>query len=181
MSCETLNWLRSLEKPVLVVGNGVLFNPVPEQDYPTVVRINNYVLGGLSGSKVTHWVANGYPDIQRRDHPVVLVPWTLNLEERRGCPTEPFIKRMAGIRIVHPSDDAHIRWWFPSATYTGKTFPTTGFCFLALLMRNKIKPDIIGFDGMRTGHQGNPAFGHGHTRTCAKEMLFINSWGLKRR
>jgi hypothetical protein len=88
---------------------------------------------------------------------------------------------MQGIKQHHTLDDTHIRWWFPSAVYTGRGFPTTGFCFLALLVKNKVKPDVIGFDGMKTGHQGNPLFGHGHKRTGVREMMYIHSWGLRRR
>lgn len=181
MSFEAQRWLKSLVPPILVVGNGVLVSPLPEAEYATVIRINNYTLGGLSGDKVTHWVANGYPDIQRRDLGAVLIPWSTKMERKRGCPVESFQDRMRGIEIIYTPNDAHIRWWFPSAVYTGKAVPSTGFCLLALLWQEGLVPDIAGFDGMRTGHQGDPDFKHGHSRTRVKEEVIMNGWRLKRR
>lgn len=181
MLFEASSWLKSLSPPILVVGNAVLTAPIPEEEYPTIIRINNYVLGGLSGTKVTHWVANGYPDISHRPLSPVLIPWSLKMEKKRGCPTDAFHKRMEGTQILYTANDTHIRWWFPSAVYTGKVFPTTGFCLLALLRQEKLSPHIVGFDGMKTGHPDNPAFGHGHTRTRAREQALLLGWRLRRR
>ena len=173
-------WLHTLVKPILVVGNSVLDRPVPEEEYQSVVRINNYCLGGLSGNKVTHWVANGYQSVMDRPIRPVLVPWSLKCEELRGNPGQVFFERVQG-KVIYLVGERHIRWWFPSAAFRGKNFPTTGFCFLAWLIAEKIRPDIAGFDGMKTGHQGDPSFQHGHDKTRDREWHLIRKWGLRRR
>lgn len=178
MGCN--QWRHTLVAPILVVGNSVLSQPVPEAEYQSVVRINNYVLGGLSGSKVTHWVANGYQSVEDRPIKPALIPWSLKCEARRGNPGAVFRDRVKG-QLIYLIGEQHIRWWFPTAAYRGKNFPTTGFCFLAWLLSHKIRPDIIGFDGMKTGHQGNPEHKHGHGGTHVREWHLIRHWGLRRR
>lgn len=174
-------WTQTLAKPVLVVGNSVLLRAIPEGEYASVVRINNYVLGGFSGNKVTHWVANGYQDIQDRPIRPVFIPWSLRIEKKRGNPGDVFLKRMGAEHVIHPLDDRHIQRWFPLAVLQGRGFPATGFCFLAWLLFLGIRADIVGFDGMKTGHQGDPAYLHGHSKTKVLEWHTIRSWGLRQR
>ena len=177
---EPSKWLATLAPPILVVGNGALVSPVPEQEYGSVVRLNNYVLGGLSGNRITHWVANGFRDIEPRSMFTVLVPWTLDLAQRRDHYVKVFIERMES-EVIYLKEDRHIHIWFPAATKTGKRFPTTGFCFLAWLKENHLRFDIIGFDGMMTGHQGDPEHKHGHLWTRDKECHILRAWNPKRR
>jgi len=173
-------WLDTLTRPILVVGNGVLVTPVPEQEYGSVVRFNNYALGGLSGNRITHWVVNGFRDIEPKPLPFVLVPWTYALAQKRDQYVEVFIRRMES-QVIYLQDDRHVRIWFPGASVSGKHFPTTGFCFLAWLKENQFKFDIIGFDGMRTGHQGNAEHKHGHLHTRDKEKNILQAWRINRR
>lgn len=174
-------WIHTLVQPILVVGNAVLSSPIPESEYQSIVRINNYVLGGYSGNKVTHWVANGYQNIEQRPVSPVLVPWSLKCQSKRGNPGDVFLNRMGKENVIYLINERHVQWWFPSAVIRGKCFPTTGFCFLAWLVFNRIRPDIVGFDGMKTGHQGDPAYPHGHTKTRNREWFLIRQWGLRRR
>jgi len=174
-------WLQTLVPPILVVGNSVLKSSVPESEYTSVVRINNYVLGGLSGNKVTHWVANGYQNIEDRPVRPVFVPWNIKCEEKRGNDGIVFQNRIGKENVIHPIEDRHLSWWFPGAASRGKGFPTTGFCFLSWLFFLRIRPDIIGFDGMQTGHQGDPTYPHGHRSTSEREWYLIRQWGLRRR
>lgn len=174
-------WVQSLTKPILVVGNSVLPHPIPEEDYASVVRLNNYTLGGWSGNKVTHWVANGYQDVQ--DHPIrpVVIPWSLACAKKRGNPGDVFQSRIGAENIIHLINDRHIQWWFPLAVVHGRCFPSTGFCFLSWMLFLGIRPDIVGFDGMKTGHQGDPTYPHGHIKTKVREWHLIRQWGLRRR
>lgn len=173
-------WLKSLIQPVLVVGNGVLQRPVPESEYGSVVRINNYVLGGLSGERATHWVANGYQDIEPRPVTPVLIPWSAKAQALRGNPGTLFF--IHSPTAFYVSDDRHLKWWFPSCVINGKRFPSTGFCLLALLIMHRVTPDIIGFDGMRTGHQDNPTWKHGHVNSVkVREWAIVQQWHLRMR
>lgn len=173
-------WIKTLSYPVLVVGNGVLSGPVPEEQYGSVIRINNYVLGGRSGNKVTHWVANGYQDIEHRPVAPVLIPWSAKIQERRGFPGVRFFRENR--HYLYTRDDAHIRAWFPGAAVRGKRFPSTGFCLLALLLMHRVGPDLVGFDGMKTGHEGNPNWKHGHVQSVVlREWAIIQGWRLKQR
>jgi len=172
-------WLSTLVEPILVVGNAVLISRVPEEDYRTVIRINNYALGGLSGRKVTHWVANGYQNIECRPISPVLVPWSLKCQALRGNPGEVFRERVK--EVIFLINDRHVGWWFPSAVIHGRPFPTTGFCLLAWMVQERRRPDIAGFDGMKSGHQGDPLFQHGHHKTHVLEWHRIRQWGLRRR
>jgi len=174
-------WARTLVTPILVVGNSVLPSRVPEEEYASIVRINNYVLGGLSGSKVTHWVANGYQNIEDRPIRPVLIPWSLKCQTKRGNPGDVFLNRVGKENIIYLLNERHVQWWFPSAAIRFKCFPTTGFCFLSWLLFLNIRPDIVGFDGMQTGHQGDPTYLHGHSKTKLREWHLIRQWGLRRR
>jgi len=178
MSEHLTSWLASLTRPILVVGNGVLSSPVPEQDYATVIRINNYVLGGFSGSKVTHWVANGFRDINPRPVYPIFIPWTWPLAKKRDRFVEDFHARLGP--VIYAESDRHIQTCFPLAVKIGKRFPTTGFCLLAWLKEHQCKFDVSGFDGMRTGHQADAAHQHGHLSTREKERSILQFWKLRR-
>ena len=173
-------WLATLTRPILVVGNGALVSAVPEHEYGSVVRINNYVLGEYSGNRVTHWVANGFRDIQPKPVLTVLVPWTFALAKKRDHYVEEFIRNMKS-EVIYLQSDRHISIWFPHATRSGKRFPTTGFCFLAWLRDNLCRFDIIGFDGMMTGHHGDPEHKHGHLWTRERESAILKAWKPTRR
>ncbi len=175
------DWLHSLVPPVLVVGNSVLTGPIPEHEYASVVRFNNYVLGGDSGNKVTHWVSNGYSDVFSRPVLPVLIPWSLIMEVKRGHSAKIFRDRVGKQNVLYLADDRHISHRFPVAVMRGNGFPTTGFCFLAWLLFRKIRPDIVGFDGLKTGHQDNPAHIHGHANTKELEWAIVLQWGLRHR
>jgi len=170
-------WLATLARPILVVGNGVLSAPVPEAEYATVIRINNYVLGGLSGSKVTHWVANGFRDIEPRPIRPVFIPWTRQLAQKRDKFVDDF-SRLGS--VIYAEDDRHIHTCFPWAVKIGRRFPTTGFCLLSWLKEHQCKFAVIGFDGMQTGHQANPAHRHGHLSTRERERSILQFWKLWR-
>lgn len=174
-------WLKTLVAPILVVGNSVLQSPIPDTEYASVVRMNNYVLGGHSGSRVTHWVVNAYQNIESRPVLPALVPWSLRCQQKRGNPGDVFLRRVGADNIIYLINDRHVQWWFPSSVIRGKCFPTTGFCFLAWLHFHSIRPDIAGFDGMKSGHQGDPTFQHGHLKTRDREWFLIRKWGLRRR
>jgi len=171
-------WLDSLARPILVVGNGVLFTPVPEEEYATVIRINNYVLGGFSGSKVTHWVANGFRDIEPRPVFPIFIPWTRQLAKKRDKFVDDFQARLGP--VIYAEDDRHIHTCFPLAVKIGRRFPTTGFCLLSWLKEHQCKFAIVGFDGMQTGHQANPAHLHGHLSTRERERSIMQFWKLRR-
>lgn len=173
------DWLDSLQPPVLVVGNAPLRRWVPEEAYRSIVRINNFVLGGKSGQKVTHWVANGYKDIEPRPVSPVLVPWSREYQLRPVRYDLDFAQRI-NTEVIHLPWSKHITLWFPRALYKWKLFPSVGFCFLAWLHSKGVKPDIIGFDGMMTGHHLNYNHRHGHKRTKVIEWQIIQSHFIRR-
>ena len=170
----SLKWVATLAQPILVVGNGVLSKPVPEKDYASIVRINNFQLGGMSGERITHWVVSGYKNIEHRAFFNCLIPWSSHFQNRRIRYDFSFGERM-GVKVVYTDNNDHITQWFPAALMRWKSFPSVGFCFLAWLNKKGIKPDIIGFDGMKTGHQDDPAHRHTHTRTRGREWAVIQS------
>jgi len=174
--CRRLSvaWLDTVADAVLVVGNGVLNVPVPEEQYASVIRLNNYILGGLSGSKVTHWVTSGYKNIETRPLPIALVPWSVHWQ-RRVRHDLSFCSRIGG-EVVFAESNGHLLNWFPDFYTNWIRFPSVGFCLLAWLHSKKRKVDVIGFDGMVTGHQSNPSHVHGHRRTKAKEWNILNSY-----
>jgi len=172
-------WLASLVAPVLVVGNGPLARSIPERNYQSVVRLNNYQLGGFSGQKVTHWVASGYIDIEARPISPVLIPWSREFQYRPVRHDLTFGQRV-GVEVIHLPWSKHIQMWFPRALYKWKLFPSVGFCFLAWLYTKGVRPDIIGFDGMQHGHFGDPNHKHGHKRTKVLEWQTIQSHFVRR-
>ncbi len=167
-------WIKSLLRPILVVGNGPLAFPIPEGRYQSIVRFNNYALGGKSGTQTTHWVASGYKNIEPRPMHHVLIPWATSFQDRRVRYDLSFGGRI-NAKVIHLADNIHIQMWFPSAFSWWKQFPSVGFCFLSWLYNIGIRPDIIGFDGMRSGHEDNPNHRHGHRWTKQREWLIIRS------
>lgn len=172
-------WLATLKEPILVMGNGSLVIKIPERGYASVVRINNYELGGKSGDRVTHWVASGYRDIEERPVPQVLIPWSMEYQRRPRRYDLSFRERIHS-QVVHLSRCSHIQRWFPNAMLRWKYFPSVGFCFLAWLNDRGIQPDIAGFDGMRTGHHNNPSHLHGHLKTRNQEWLVIQEHFIRK-
>ena len=165
-------WFRTLVPPVLVVGNGVLPCAIPEDDYQSIVRINNYRLGGNSGEKVTHWAASGYINIEARPVSPVLIPWSKDYQRRSNRYDLQFGSRI-GTETVHLRDNNHILRWWPKANIRWKYFPSVGFCLLSWLSIRRLYVDIIGFDGMTTGHEGDPSHKHDHEKTKVAEWVII--------
>lgn len=168
------DWLESLSPPILVVGNGMLKKRIPEERYQSVVRINNYDTSAWSGSKATHWVSSGYKNIMLRPMAQVLIPWSRAPHPRTIRYDLDFDKRVGvELEVIHLENDNHFLQWFPRALARWKFFPSVGFCFLSWLHSKRIKPDIVGFDGMITGHHCNPQHRHGHVYTRKQEAALI--------
>lgn len=165
-------WLNTLKAPVLVVGNGVLAQPVPEEHYNSIIRINNYYLSEISGRKVTHWVTSGYKNIERKPHSMALIPWSSGFHACRHTRYDLLFADRVKVPAIHLESDDHILRWFPGALRNWKHFPSVGFCFLSWFS-NYCQPDLIGFDGMQTGHQDNPLHRHFHGRTRSLEWELI--------
>lgn len=168
-------WILTLKRPALVVGNGVLYRPIPESEYHSVIRINNYQLGGFSGEKVTHWATSGYKDIESRPIPLALIPWSTSFQ-RRAKRYDYLFGHRVGVEVAFTSSNQHILDWFPDIMKGWKNFPSVGFCLLSFLSASRIRPDVVGFDGMRTGHHHNPSHVHGHYRTRESERLLMKNF-----
>jgi hypothetical protein len=166
--------LETVQDPALVVGNGVLSDPVPEKSYKSIIRLNNYVVGGLSGTRTTHWVTSGYKDIQPRPLATCLIPWPCDCNGNNQRHDLFFGKRVE-VQTIFTRDDLHLLDWFPTYKRFWVRYPSTGFCLLAWLHREGKAVDVIGFDGMVTGHQDNPRHKHDHRQTKRREWKLINT------
>lgn len=172
-----LKWLKSLgTSPVLVVGNGTLpeWLPQREGDFRTVIRINNFVLGGDAGERVTHWCCNGYKDIEPRDFQVAFCPWTPKLSA--ALYHKAFLEKWGeGHELVCAENNRHIMTHFPKYSSDYKQFPSTGFCLLSYLHRHGIRAYCAGFDFFKTGHYWDPNHRHDHKRTRRLEEKFVKT------
>ncbi|QDP54875.1 MAG: hypothetical protein Unbinned3891contig1000_73 [Prokaryotic dsDNA virus sp.] len=168
-------WFDSLVAPVLVVGNGVLSRRVPDRDYQSVIRINNYWMGGRSGSKITHWCASGYKNVQNmRDCDVCLIPWSVEQNWDPDLRWDLGFGDREDVQAIHMNSNRHVDTWFPEARIVQRLYPSTGFCLLAALRQRNIEKHVIGFDGFATGHESNPEHMHEHGRTKRREWKLLN-------
>jgi hypothetical protein len=159
-----------LHQRFLVIGNGPLA-PIDFTQYSAIVRFNNYELSHEAGWCTTHWVTCAWFNVQERPMPYGIVPWssTAPASYAAGSFKRPL--------VFTPNDD-HIIRFFPFAfdytEWTTQFWPTTGFCFLALLNYHGLTNyDITGFDGLKTGHYWDPNHKHGHNTTRDIEFALI--------
>ena len=178
MFCEVETadeWLGTLSRPLLVVGNAVLSRPVREDGFASIIRMNNYAVDARSGRKITHWVTSGYMNVKLPANFTgpAFIPWSREFNQLRPIRWDlEFAKRYPG-RVIFTDSDAHLGGWFSK---NAAEVPSTGFCLLAWLVFRRVRGTLVGFDGMKTGHQSNPAHRHDHLFTRRKEWRIIQFW-----
>lgn len=171
-------WLQTLARPILLVGNGVLTRDVPDKEFSSVVRFNNFATLGMSGEKMTHWVTSGYKNIRYRPVSPAFIPWSKDYQFRRVRHDLCFGKRVR-VDTIHTENNDHILEWFPFAITNWLQFPSVGFCFAALLKARDIPFNLIGFDGMKTGHHTFPEHEHEHQHTKVREWELLQEFAVK--
>ena len=180
LSIATNDFLNQLtrDSSVAVVGNGNIEDAGPEIDSCSYVfRFNDFQLdgfGGKVGTKTSAWVTSGYKTIEARP----------NFEEAL-CPfaaytiaakySRQFWPR-TGTRLLFTRGNPHLDHF----TSNCWEFPSTGFCFVALLQWMKFSDvRLFGFDGMSSGHYFNPGHGHrDHQKSRKVERGYYQIWGL---
>jgi hypothetical protein len=165
-------WLSTLKHPIHIVGNGPL--TIPPKDEGSVVRFNNFELTQQSGWRVTHWVTCAWQNVKDRPISNPLSPWTANCISAKYGRS---FQKNTGKPLIFTATNNHILRWFPNASSKpSETWPSTGFCFLALLDYHGIRDVTIdGFNGLKNGHYWDPNHRHDHQTTAERELQIISS------
>jgi hypothetical protein len=166
------DWLSSLNAPIYVTGNGPL--RLPPSDVGSIVRFNNFELSERAGWRVTHWVTCAWDNVKDRPLANPLSPWTSDWKSANR--SGRFIET-TGKNPVFTENNDHVLKWFPDAYQDPvNTWPSTGFCFLALLDHYGIKGlTVDGFNGLKDGHYWDPGHKHDHQSTADRELRIISS------
>ena len=168
------DWLKTLKNPIHVIGNGPLVKNLKENTSGSTVRFNNFELSEEAGWKTTHWVTCAWSDVKDRPLFYPLSPWTKDSISAKY--SKEFEKRTEKIPVFTETNN-HILRWFPDAPHNpADTWPSTGFCFLALLNYFDFQDVTIdGFNGLSGGHYWNPTHAHDHQNTANRELNIIQN------
>lgn len=165
-------WLASLIQPVIVIGNGPL-DAVritrAELRNGSIVRINNWRLGGDAGHRCTHWATSAYSGqqaaswIEPRPLACALVPWPADhpLACHRG-----FDESRTQLLFADTAEHLALLPPLPSGCV-----PSTGAALLLLLIHHGIDHDRTGFDGCVTGHYWDPDHRHDPAHRAERDPL----------
>lgn len=168
------DWINTLKGPIHVIGNGPLTKGLKENTIGSTVRFNNFELSGEAGWKTTHWVTCAWSDVKDRPLFYPLSPWMSSSASAKRA--NEFEGRV-GKNLVFTETNNHILRWFPDApTKPIDTWPSTGFCFLALLHYLEFTDvSADGFNALSGGHYWNPSHSHDHQNTAQRELTIIQN------
>ena len=166
MTTEDL--LKSLPRPVAVVGNGPLRLMGKEIDSAgSVIRLNNFTTEGwedLAGSRIDAWCVNCWWDVPWRS--LGVPAFTVFHEQDDSNRPGRWAQKMGAptSALILP----HVRWSEAVRAVKPK-HPTCGIILLYALQALGMPTRAYGFDGLRSGHYWDP--GHLHDHACEDEAL----------
>ena len=176
-SCKSAtpnDWLDTLEGPVQVVGNAPLAKPFKWRG-GSVVRFNNFILNPQAGHVASHWVVSGYKDIRARPFQSAFMP-LFPYSVANDFIFKKFAQRISvETEIIQVEDNEHVFDVFPDARQGFPYFPSTGFCFLAYMLKHAGTYDVwvSGFAGLQGGHYWNETDKMDHSLTGSAELAWI--------
>ncbi|MDH4051220.1 MAG: glycosyltransferase family 29 protein, partial [Rubrivivax sp.] len=140
-------FLLALPQPIAIVGNGSAVRPFGAliDSYPSVLRLNNYVVEGFAdavGTKTTARVTSGWTDIEPRAGVPELTPFASHRAESSAMGR---YRQRGGGPLNMPVTDI-------GSLLPGLTKPSTGLALLALCSHLGLSVHAYGFDGFKSGH-----------------------------
>ena len=169
MTTEIL--LEKLDKPIVVIGNGISDQQHGKfiDKHNTVIRFNNAVVEGyekLIGSKTTHWCVNGNSRIVKQFN---LKPFTPHIEDYFDDCVSRLFRKHVGCNPIYAEKDYR--------SMCGLDDPTAGFLLCYMLVAMDYDFDVVGFDGLITGHYFEPKHQHakGHLPQAHVEFEWIRN------